>query len=51
MTVNANAIVQLAIPVKNGIMINANVSAKNIVHAKKIIVEIVAHVVVRTVSI
>ena len=51
MIVNANSTVYLAIQIKNGIMINANVSVKIIAHAKNIIVEILAHVFARMVSI
>ena len=41
--VNANSIVQLAIQIKNEIMINANASVKAIVQAKKVIVGILAY--------
>ena len=41
----------MVIKIKNGIMKQANVSIKFIVHAKKIIVEILAHVFLRMVSI
>ena len=44
MIVNANAIVQHVIQIKNGILINVHVTANSIVHAKKIIVGILAHV-------
>ena len=48
---NANLIVQHAIQIKNGIMINVNVSVKRIIHSKKIIAGILAHVFVRMVRI
>ena len=48
---NANSIVQYVIQTKNGIMSHVNVSVKIIVHAKKIIVGILAHVFVRMRSI
>lgn len=51
MTVNANSIVQHVFQINNRIMINANVSAKNIALVKKVILEILAHVIVRPVSI
>ena len=51
MTVNASSIVQLAIQIKNGITVNVNVSVKSIVHEENIIVGILAHVVVKIVSI
>ena len=41
--INANSIVQHVIQNKNWIMINAKVSLISIVHAKKIIVGILAH--------
>ena len=44
MIANANSIVQLAIQIKNGIMILANASVKSIVSAKMVIVGILAHV-------
>ena len=46
----SNSIVQHVIKIKN-VMINVNVSVKIIVHAKKIIVEILGHIFVRTVGI
>ena len=49
--VNANSIVQDVIEIKNGITKYANVNAKIMVLAKKIIVGILAHVFVRIVSI
>ena len=48
---NANSIVKLAIQVRNGIMKHANVSVKVIVRVKNIIVKILAHVLVKMVSI
>ena len=48
---NAYSIVQLEIQIKNGIMKHVDVSVKFIVHVKKIIVAIIDHVFVRTVSI
>ena len=47
MIVNANSIVQHVIWIKNGIMINVNVSVNCMVCAKKIIVEILVYVFVR----
>ena len=44
---NAHSIVDPAIQVKNGIMINANASVKVIVPAKWIIARILAHVFLR----
>ena len=49
-TVNANSTVQLAIQIKNGIIINANASVKSIVRVKKIIVGILANIFVRIAS-
>ena len=49
--VSTKSIVQLAIQIKNGIMINASASIKSIVRAKKIIVRFLAHVYVRKASI
>ena len=43
-------LVSLAIEIKNGIMKHVNVSIKIIVHVKKIIVGILAHVFVRIAS-
>ena len=43
--------VQPIIPIKNGIMVNGNVIVKNFVHAKKVIVGILAHVFLRIVGI
>ena len=51
MTENANSVVQFAIHIKNGIMINSNGNVKNIVHAKMIIPGILAHVFVIMASI
>ena len=50
-TVNANPTVQHIIQIKNGVIIHVNVNAKIIVHAKKIIVGILAHVILRIASI
>ena len=50
-TINAKSIVQYVIQIKNGIIKHVNVNIKIIVHAKKIIVGIHAHVIVRIVSI
>ena len=49
--INANSIVKHVTQTKNGIMKHVNVSAKNIVHAKKIIAGILAHVLLRIISI
>ena len=50
--VNANSIVvQYAIQIKNRIIKHANVSVNIIIYAKRIIVEILAHVFVRIVII
>ena len=49
-TINANSIVQYVIQIKNGTIKHVNVNIKIIVHAKKIIVGIHVHVIVRTVS-
>ena len=51
MIANANSIVQLAFQIKNGIMKRVHVSVKVIVHARKIIVGILAHVFLKIVSI
>ena len=51
MIVNANAVAQFAIQIKNGIMKHANISVKIIVHAKNFIVGILAHVFLRIVII
>ena len=51
MIANANSIVQLAFQIKNGIMKHVHVSVKVIVHARKIIVGILAHVFLKIVSI
>ena len=48
---NANSIVQYVVQIKNGIIMHVNVNVKIIVHAKKIIIGILAHVVVRITSI
>ena len=47
---NANAIVQLAIQIKNGIMKHANVSVEITTQKKNITFEILAHVFVRMVK-
>ena len=49
--VSTNSIVQLAIQIKNGIMISSGASIKSIVRAKKIIVRFLAHVYVRKANI
>ena len=51
MVVNANSIVHHVIQIKNGIIKHVNVNIKIIASAKKIIVGILAHVLVTTVSI
>ena len=51
MIANANSTVQLAFQIKNGIMKHVHVSVKVIVHARKIIVGILAHVFLKIVSI
>ena len=51
MIANANSIVQLAFQIKNGVMKHVHVSVKDIVHARKIIVGILAHVFLKMVSI
>ena len=48
-TTNANSIVQIAIDIKNGITKHVNVNVKIIVHSKKIIAGILAHLFVRMV--
>ena len=50
MILNANSILQHVIQTKNGIMKHSNVRVTIIVSAKKIIVEILAHVFVRNVN-
>ena len=42
-----NSIVQHVIQIKNDIMINVNASAKSIARAKKIIIGILAHIILR----
>ena len=49
--VNANLVVQHVIQIKNGIIKQVNVNVKIIVSAENIIVEILAYVFVRMVSI
>ena len=51
MVVNANAIVQQVVEIKNWIMKHVDVSVKIIVDTKKIIVGIVEHAILRIVSI
>ena len=51
MIVNVNSIVQYVIQIKSKIIKHVNVNVKIIVHAKKIIVGILAHVFVRIASI
>ena len=48
---NVNLIVQLANQIKDGIMKHLNVSVKIVVHSKKIIAGILAHVFIRIVNI
>ena len=48
---NANSIVQYVVQIKNGIIMHVNMNVKIIVHAKKIIAGILAHVFVRITSI
>ena len=48
---NANSIVQFPIKIKNEITKHVNVNVKIIVHAKMVIVGILAHVFVRIASI
>ena len=49
MIINANSVVELAIQINNGIMINANASVRSIVSVQKIIIGILVHVFVRKV--
>ena len=51
MVLNVNSIVQHVIQIKNGIMRNVNVSVKGTGRVRKVIVGILAHVLVRIVSI
>ena len=51
MVVNANSLVQHVIKIKSQIIKHANVSVKIIVHAKNIIVGIIAHILMKMVSI
>ena len=51
MTVKANSVVKHVIQIKNGIIKHVNISVKIIVHLKKIIVGILAHVFVRIATI
>ena len=48
MILNANLIAQHVIQIKNGIIINVNVSVKSIIRLKKTIIGILAHVFVNT---
>ena len=48
---NANSIVRHVVQIKNGIMKHSNVNLKIIVHARKIKFRILAHALVRIVSI
>ena len=50
MIVNVNSIVQQVIQIKNGIVINVNISVQVILGAKKIIFGILAYLFVRIVS-
>ena len=50
-TANANSTVQHVIQIKDGIMINVNISVKSMMRAKQDIVGILAHVFVRTLDI
>ena len=49
--VNANSIVQYVIQIKNGIIKHVKMNVKIIARGKKIIVEILTHVLVRIVNI
>ena len=49
--VNANSIVQHVTQIKNGMIIHVNLNVKIIVHAKNIIVGILAHVFVKIASV
>ena len=51
MILNENSIVQHVIQIKNGIMINVNVSVKSIMRVRKIVVGILAHVFARVVGV
>ena len=51
MTVNANSILQHVTQIKSGIIKQVNVDVKFLEYAKNIIVGILAHVLVRIVSI
>ena len=50
MIVNAYSIVQHVIQIKNGVIKHVNVNSIIIVHAKKVIIAIAAHVFVRIAS-
>ena len=49
--VNINLMLENVIQIKSGITINVNVSVKNITYVKKIIFEILLHVVAKMVNI
>ena len=49
--VNANSIVEHVTQIKNGMIIHVNLNVKIIVHAKNIIVGILAHVFVKIASV
>ena len=51
MIANVNSIAQHVIQIKNGIVKHIDVNVKIIIHAKKIIVRILAHVFVRIANI
>ena len=51
MYVNANLMVRSLIQIKSGIMINVNVSVKNLIYVKKIIFGILLHVAAKIVNI
>ena len=51
MILNANPVVQHVIQIKNGIIKYVNVNVKIIASARKIIIGILSHVLVRTTSI
>ena len=48
---NVNLMEENVIHIKSGIMINVDVSVKNIIYVKKVIFGILLHVVVKTVNI
>ena len=51
MNATVNLIVENVIQIKSGIMANFGASVKNIIYVKKIIVEILLHVVAKIVNI